>query len=482
MKSNFAWTLALAALIVWVVPVSSSAAPLPKPKSTHAPAKRFEVDGGLRAYIFDKTQYSKVTAFGGKPTPNQHAMNFGLRLHARYEVSPHVTLGATYYGAEPFYVNGPCSQVSNYHPGGSCNAALSSRVDNTLPAYALSTLGEAYFDYHAKGAHVRVGNQLINTPWAQPIDGRIKPNLFQGITGDFGVAKNLTLSIDRIARFESRTSSAFLPTTFVTKPGQFVSGMLYSSLAYKGPRSPLTAMVGLYNFYNIANLLYTEEHVALARTSPLAPTLGLQYMTENTAGHAYAGIVQNQTFGMQGTAHLGRNFNFSVGIDTAPWRSRTVNASSAAAAEAGLFLPAGGSPIVYANGSGLYTVYYGGVASPYTGAYAGDALFTSIPTGSMAQRQSAGSSSKIALGFKTNNTRFQGQLAEARFDFTNGAGSENTKVDLAEAVYFFGPKIAKGFHGLSLRDRYIVRTQTNVPPFGGLPTLQYNRVQFEYTF
>ena len=477
-----AWTLGIMALAAWILPASSSAAPIPKPKSTHAPAKRFEVDGTLRAYIFDKTQYSKVTAPGGKPTPNQHATNFGLRLHAQYAMSPQLTLGATYYGAEPFYTNGPCSQATNYAPGGACTAALSNRVDNTLPAYALSTLGEAYLDYHANGAHVRVGNQLMNTPWAQPIDGRMKPNLFQGITSDFGVAKNLTLSVDRITRFESRTSSAFLPTTFVTKPGQFVSGMLYSTLAYKGARSPVTAMVGLYNFYNIANLLYSEAHVALNPKSPLAPTLGLQYMTENTAGRAYAGLIQNQTFGMQGTAQLGRNFTFSAGLDAAPWRSRTVTAASAAAAEAGLFLPAGGSPIVHANGNGTYTVYYGGIASPYTGAYAGDALFTSIPTGSMAQRQSAGASTKLALGFKTNNARFQGQLAESRFDFTNAAGSESTKVDFAEAVYFFGPKKPKGFAGLSLRDRYIVRTQTNVQIFGGLPTLQYNRVQFEYTF
>lgn len=436
----------------------------------------------MRAYFFDKQQASNIGAAGVKSLPqNQAATNFGLRLGAVYHASSHFAIGAAYYGADPFGANGPCSVVANYEPGGSCTLKQQAKIDNTLPAYALSTLGEAYAEYDAKNAHVRAGNQLLNTPFAMPIDGRLKPVLFQGVSSDFTIARGLHLTVDRITRFESRTTSVFSPTTFVTKPSQFVSGALYSALQYG--HGPVKGLIGLYNFYNIANLVYAEGTMRFTPKSPLDPTLGVQYVSEHSTGKSYAGLVDNQTIGARLGVKLGRNVSLSAGFDHAPWHSVTVHASSAAAAKAGIFVPVGGTPFIVNQGGGAYTVYYGGIASPYTGAYAADALYTSgTPTVAMAQRQSAGDSAKVMLNIKNNSGRLQGALAEARFNFSNGAGSERTRVDYAQVAYFFGPKLSKGFRGLSLIDRYIVRTQTNVAQFGGLPLLVYNRLQFQYDF
>lgn len=435
----------------------------------------------LRALHMNREPYSNPAAAGVKSLPpNATGTNFGVALHAEYDASTRWSLGGTYYGAEPFSMNGPCSEVPNYDRGGSCTTALQQKYDPTLPVFPLSTLGEAYADYHAERFHARIGDQMIVTPWALPLDGRMKPVLFQGITTETRVAKNLVLTVDRILRFESRTSSAFLPTTFVTSPTQYVPGMLYSSLGYANRKS-VTATLGLYNFYNIANLFYGETSAAIAPKSALAPVLSVQYVRELGAGRHYAGIIDNRTIGVKGEVRLGRNFAFSLATDSAPWRSQTVLAKSVAAAQAGFFSPIGGTPAVRLIAPGKYQVYYGGVASPYTGAYSGDALYTSfIPTNSMAQRQSAGNSDKITLLFHTNDARLQAQLAHADFDYSNGAGSETTRANYIDATYFFGPRVGPGFRGLSVRDRFSDRIQNNVKQYGGFPRFKYNMIYLEY--
>lgn len=442
---------------------------------------RLQVSIKLRALHMNREPYSNPAAAGLKSLPpNETGTNFGVALHAQYDVSPQWALGATYYGADPLSTNGPCSEVENYAANGSCTPTLQAKYDPTLPVFPLSTLGEAYVDYHVERFHVRVGDQSIKTPWAQPLDGRMKPVLFQGIASDVTLAKGLVLSVDRIVRFESRTSSAFLPSTFVTKPTQFVPGALYSSLTYANKRS-INATVDLYNFYNISNLLYGEATAALAPKSIFAPSLSLQYVRETSAGRRYAGLIDNRTIGARGEVRLGRQFSFSAATDSAPWRSQIVKAGSAAAAQASFFSPIGGTPAVRRVNAGSYEVFYGGIASPYTGAYSGDALFTSfIPTNSMAQRQSAGSSDKFALMFKSDDARLQAQLAHADFTYSNGAGSEMTRANYIDVTYFFGPKANAGFRGLSVRDRFSDRTESNVSSFGGFPRFKYNMLYLEY--
>ncbi len=477
---------AIAALLALIATPGIAHAQTAAPaKSAKKPARRLHVDGYVRQYYFTKQQASSTTAAGVKSLPqNQAATNTGILVRATYDLTSHFSATAGYYGVDAFNANGPCSHAPNYAIGGACTPAMQAKIDNTLPGFGLSTLGEAYLRYHTAKVNIAVGNQKINTPWAQPIDGRMKPNFFQGLSSNFDFAPNLSLTVDRIVRFESRTSSSFLPTTFVTKPTQFVSGALYTALKYSGKHRPVTGMVGLYNFYNIANLVDAEGRTALGSKSRFAPYLQAQYIRERNAGLSYAGLVDNSTLGFAIGATAAKNVTFSYAIDDAPWRSMTVTAASLAAATASshVFLPTGGSPAIKANGNGTYTLYYGGIASPYTGAYAGDGLFTSIPTASMAQRQSAGASSKATINYHSNNRRLQTQLAFAQFNFTNGAGVEKSHASLLQATYYFGKPKGKSFDGFSIEDRYIERTQTNVAQFGGVPLLIYNRLQLQYSF
>ena len=468
-------------------------APTPESMSTPLPlpAKRpvglaptyphLAVSLRLRALHTNRQPDSDPVAAGVKSfPPDSTGTNFGVAFHGQYDFTSHVSVGATYYGADPLSSNGTCSDSANYASDGSCPPALLRLYDPTLPVYALSTLGEAYADYHSSRLHVRIGNQMLKTPWAQPLDGRMKPVLFQGVATDLALGKGLVLSLDRITRFESRTSSAFLPTTFVTKPEQIVPGALYSSLGYT-KKGSFEGLVSLYNFYNISNLLYGEATVEFARKTALAPSFSLQYVRETSAGKHYAGLIDNRTIGAVGKVRVATGLTFSAAVDTAPWRSAIVRATSVAKAQAPFLNPIGGTPAARLVTPGTYAVYYGGIASPYTAAYSGDALFTSfIPTNSMAQRQSAGTSEKYALTYKSNSGRLLAILAHADFDYSNGAGAEITRANLIDVSYFFGPAGPAGFRGLSIRDRFSDRTQDNVRLFGGFPHFRYNMLYFEY--
>lgn len=472
-------TLLPAGLFMAAAVLATSAASPAAPTANKHPAKHgIAINAELEGIVFGKQLASQGTKPG---TQNQGATNFGIRLHAFYHFAKTPwSLGAAYYGAEPFHANGPCSQVANYRPGGTCIPAQQAKTDNTAPAYALNTLGEAFLEYRTSGAQVRVGNQLLNTPFAMPDDSRLKPVLFQALSGQFQLGRHFGLTADRITRFEHRTSSAFLPQTFVTGV-RTVPGALYSALNY-APDKRFSALIGNYQFYDIAALTYGELRWNLGTRGTFAPYAAAQVVRETQTGAAYAGRIDNSTLGFQLGAKLTRNLALSLSNDTAPWHSATVVANTASAATAGYFIPFGGTPVVRSNGGNSFTVYYGGIASPYTGAYAGDALFTSIPTNSMAQRQSAGTGVKANLLVETNDRRLQVTLARAWFDFGNGAGSERTDVSMVDSFYYFGPQAGKKFRGLWLRNRWIQRTQTNTQQFGGFPLLNYNNFYMGYTF
>lgn len=460
--------------VVCVLPRAAVAAP----KKTDSTAGKVLISGQVRAESFAKQLASAASKPG---TVNQAASNLGVRVFATYGFarSPW-SLGAAYYGAEPFYANGPCSQVANYQPGGACIRSQQAKMDNTMPGYALNTLGQAYVGYDSRSIQGRIGNQLLNTPFAMPDDSRLKPALFQGISTSFRLGSHFTLNADRITRFESRVSSLFLPQTFITGT-RSVPGALYGALSY-APDKHLLATISNYQFYDIASLTYGQAQYTFDEHGGFTPYVAAQAVRETQAGAAYAGIIDNSTLGWRVGSKIGKTMSISVAMDNSPWRSVTVTAPSAAAAEAGYFLPAGGTPVVKANGAGSYTVYYGGIASPYTQQYNTDGLFTSIHTSSMVQRQSAGSAFKASFFIETNNRRLQVTLGEGLFNFSNGAGLERTEAVLADGYYYFGPREGKTFRGFWIRNRFATRTQSNTATFGGVPLLNYNNLYLGYNF
>lgn len=446
---------------------SALAQTVPAPAATPTPASSpFSYSGSIRMYYFTRSNLIQNSG-----NPNRSAFNIGGKLHADYHFgdSP-FTLGATYYGATPFGANGTSPQFKG-------------SVDNTLPGFDLNTLGEAYLQYKTKAVYAKLGNQVINTPWANASDSRIKPVAFQGIDTSFQVNPNFSIGLTRMIQFEGRTSSIFDKSTLLTSrpagnpayPIFSTNGFFLANATYKNQRTTVSA--NNYNLFDIGNLLYLEGKYQLSLPSPLKPYIAAQYATQKQSGRALVGIINNNTFGAQIGASLGKNVDLAGSFDTSPWRSADIAASSCAKAGSGYFLPTGGTSDCKSLGGGIYRIYYGGIASPYTEAYATDPIYdTSISQG-MVDRHSAGTGYKLAATFQTNNKRIKAILSRAFYDYGNGAGPNKTYETDVDVSYFFN-KVGKGtYRGLSLRHRYAERSQPTLPF-----DFKYNRTQLEYDF
>lgn len=457
--------------------------PAPAPIFTYAPTpaptlpagKSFAYGGTLRAYEFYRTNGTQNAT-----NPNRQAFNAGAALHLEYHLDDsHVYVATTYQGAYPFGANGQQPQ-------------LNSNVDNTLPGFPLTTFDEALVGYSNGYVQAKIGNQIINTPWANASDTRIKPVAFQGASIAVNFAPGWTAIFDDMIRFESRTSSTFGRYTLLTAPVAGASnaltpasaqidtgGFVMGGLAYQW-RNRFELAAFDYDFESLANMLYVQGQFNAAPQSKANPFVGVQFANETSAGPAFLGTIDNQTAGLQLGATVAKNLVLQASGDYAPWRSATValsKCSAATGASTGYFLPGGGTPDCVATGPGTATIYYGGIASPYTDSYATDVLYTTSISQGMADRRSAGVSEKLGATYQPFDKRLRLIVSEAWYNYTNGAGANLTREFNADATYFLNRVRPGPYHGLSLRYRYADRTQPTLPF-----DFKYNRAQLEYDF
>lgn len=480
------------------------AAPTPPPKPTTAPSP-FTYGGFVRAYYFTRTNFPGVSG-----TPNQASFNPAISLHGAYSPGGRFSVSGSYLYADPFDNCGnPASHLvlpCGRHP---VTVPPQNNPDDTLPGYRMNTLYEAYLQYKNPVLFARAGDQVIDTPWANPSDARLKPVAFRGAGVSYKVLKNWILEAMYMSRWENRVQSDFVDSTTITQNGSYPDaggvsntgipkggrlankGFAYARLGYAG--RAFTANVHYYAFNQIANALWFDGKYAWKSYGK--PFLAFQAGSENSTGSAQAGKINSQVFGAQAGYSPWENVTLTVGADFVPIKSDTIILPLTAACGANdeikgtllYFLPTGGTPNCKTSFPGVAgataTVYYGGWASPYTDSYATDPLFdTSISQG-MADRRSPGSGVKLAGTFYTDAKRIRLIISRAWYAYGNGTvGVSPTQETDADATYFFS-KIGTGpYRGLSLRHRYAERTQAFTGAYGGLADFKYNRTQLEYDF
>lgn len=485
----------------------AQATPAPKASATPNP---FSYSGYLRAYYFTRTNYPQFTK-----TQNQASENQAVSLHAGYDFGGGFSIGGTYLYAKPFDNCGsaadhnnktsPCYKARTFGPAGGTNP------DDTLPGYELSTLYEAYLQYQGANAFVRLGDQVINTPWANSSDSRLKPAAFRGADVSYKVDKNWTLEAMYMNRWEDRVQSDFIDSTLITQNGSYpdapgagntgiaAGGVASNNGFYVGragySANGFAANIYYYAFDQIANAVWGDAKYSWKAYGK--PFIALQGGSEANTGTSLAGKIDSQVFGVQAGYSPWNNVDLTVGADYVPVKSDTITLPLTASCGSNhlikgtlmYWLPAGGTPncVPAAGTAGLAgaqaTVYYGGWASPYTDSYATDPLFdTSISQG-MADRRSPGSGVKVAGTFYTDQKRVRLIVSHAWYVYGNGSvGLSPTQETDVDGTYFFN-KIGKGaYHGWSLRHRYAERSQAFTGPYGGLPDFKYNRTQLEYDF
>jgi len=491
----------------------------PAPKATAQPSA-FTYSGFLRSYYFTRTNFPQITK-----TQNQASENQAVSLHAGYDFGDGISVGGTYLYANPF--NGcedPASHIdktSSCYKGRAFGPLGGTVEDDTLPGYTMSTLYEAYLQYKDPNAFVRVGDQVINTPWANASDSRLKPAAFRGGDFSYNIDKNWTIEAMYMDRWEDRVQSDFVDSTILTQNGSYPdaggvsntgipsgewltnNGFYYARAGYMD--GGFTGNVYYYGFNQIASAIWADAKYGWKVYGK--PFIALQGGSESNTGTSLVGKINSQIFGIQGGYTPWSNVDLTVGADFIPVKSDAITLPSGVAcfsndmlgtSKAGkwgtssatslpYFLPASGTPDCTSSTPGVAgaaaTVYYGGWASPYTDSYATDQLFdTSISQG-MVDRRSPGSGVKVAGTFYTAQKQVRLIVSHAWYQYgDNTVGVSPTQETNIDATYFFS-KVGKGpYHGFSLRHRYAERTQQFTTQYGGLPDFKYNRTQIEYDF
>ncbi len=478
----------------------AQATPAPKPTAQSG----FTYGGFLRAYYFTRMNSPSATK-----TTNQASFNAAISLHAGYDFGGGFSAGGTYLYADPFnncadpvsHLSAPCAKHPVSLPG--------TNPDDTLPGYRLSTLYEAYLQYKDPALYARIGDQVLNTPWAPSSDSRLKPAAYRAADVSYNIGKNWAIEATYANRFEDRVQSDFIPATLITQNASFPdtgglantgipkggiaanNGFYYGRLGYNG--GPFTANLHFYAFDQIANAIWADGKYAWKAYGK--PFIAVQGGSETNTGSSLAGKINSQIFGIQGGYSPWNNVDLTVGADFIPIKSDTIALPAGASCSSKdliggtlmYFLPSGGTPNCTTAAPGVAgataTVYYGGWASPYSDSYATDPLFdTSISQG-MIDRRSPGSGVKVAGTFYSLQKQVRLIVSHAWYAYGNAAvGVSPTQETDIDGTYFFS-KVGKGaYHGWSLRHRYAERTQSFTNAYGGTPDFKYNRTQLEYDF
>ncbi len=522
-------------------PPTEAPAPPPVPEETLAPSapapptpNPLTVGGYFRSYYFTRQNASNNpgTQFNYAPGAkynangvNQASWGNALALHADWTFpdSGWIVGGTYLYANSP---SGECVVPANNLKTGPCNSQVppNTNQDETLPPFALATFDEAYLKYVKYGWNGTLGNQLFNSPWANPADSRLKPASYEG--GDLGYTTpgGLTIEGADMLAYENRTSSTFSRNTLLTgypsgggglpsnilvnsAYGINTNGFAYGHLGF-APSPADSANLYFYNVADIENIWWGQGKFAIA-SGPWTPYIALQGGTEQNAGQSVIGKIDSQDFGAQLGFTPTRNLLVTAGYDNIPWHMDAVNLPAGVTcgnsnyqisvkANFAYFLPSNAAQC-YTNRNGMTQIEYGGWASPYTDSYATDPLFTTSISQGMADRRAPGSSEKLALTFTSTNKKFVFMASKAWYNYGNALAAETTNEWNLDGMYRFS-RIEKGpYHGLSLRDRYMQRTLSNTycgaaatecpagstlgsTYLGGLPLFKYNRVQLEYDF
>jgi hypothetical protein len=524
-------------LVAYSAPVvaNASAAPVTKASVAQAtPTPRptpFTFRGYFRSYYFTRQNASNnyCCQFNFSPGAkynangvNQATLNQGIQLHADY----HFTGGGWFIGGGYFYANpmdGPCVVAANHAKGAVCvtQTPPNTNADDTLPGFTISTFDEAYVGYEQNAFTGKIGNQLINTPWANPDLSRLKADAFQGADFAYKPAAGWNFDLMDMIAFEPRGSSTFSQQTLLTgypagggglpanidyPGGQGVTtpGFFMAKAGYAAPATAENYWQAdgyLYNVQDIVNMYWGDGKYVFG-TVPTQPYVELQGGSEANAGTSVVGKIQSSLVGIRLGVNPTKNILFTAAFDAVPWHSdqvylpKNVTCNSSTyqiatnAATFAYFLPIDAGQCYTNTSTGLTSVYYGGWASPYTDNWATDPIFTTQMIQGMADRRSPGTSYKIAATFTSNNHRFIFLASDAWYNYSNALAPQNTNEWDLDGTYRFSKAPPPGgiYRGLLLRQRIGVRTYTNTyyptdePYLGGVALFKYSRSQLEYDF
>lgn len=340
------------------------------------------------------------------------------------------------------------------------------RIDLTLSgrANSINALGQAYLQYTGHGALLRLGDQVLATPWAGPSDSRVLPETYQAGYAVLTPTRDLRLSALWILRHRGRTSDGYFRDNNYYPPawhGDANYGVL-GNLPADAPGSAGTVAAGAgyerdglkitgwyYDFHDFAHLLYAQVQETLASNRPIEPFAGVQVVREWGATNIFA-ITGTHLLGQPGTAVS----NFTLGgiVGVMAYGARLSVAFDRMRERSGAL---GGGALV----------------SPYTQNFATDPLYTSSMIRGMVEL-GPGSAWKVTAGGRLLGERLELTASFAEYHAAFNGDDSETYLDV-----IYRPR---GYlQNLSLRDRMEISSGRVNP---GHRDFLYNRVMIAYRF
>jgi hypothetical protein len=503
--------VAAVAFLAASAPGAGSAAPVPVPSPSPSPTPSPLTFAGFVRSTDYTVQTQTNPANGGPRIPSYYpsfTADMNLRLNYRFGASP-ISVGVSYLDAQPI---GSCTTPSP--PAGSTciNGA------NNLPGFPISTFMEAYVQYRGDRLFAKLGNQVINTPWATSATGaHIDPSSFQGLDVRYSLGNDFTIEGGDYVRFKPSELGGFQRITLLTgyplgaaglanniyDPSGLsiqTNGIVYGRAGYAGADG-IAANVYVYGMQDIANILWFDASLPLG-ASRFKPFVKLQGGSESNAGTAVIGKIDSSVLGVQAGVNFTPTLSTTVGYDGIPIHTDTVtlpagytcpgpgaSGANVIAVNSLLttkslpyFLPTGGTGNCTLNANGTANLYDGGWASPYSDSYGIDPLFTTPTTVGLVDRRSPGSAVTARLTYTNPTNQFISYVSRTYFDYTTPAYAQSTYETDIDALYYFKRIPAGPYRGFLFHYRYAVQTQSGSATYSGTSQLTYNRFQLEYDF
>jgi hypothetical protein len=404
----------------------------PATPAAKAPAARkmpIHFSGNLRSYYFTRE-------YGNPAQDNQSAFSLGGRLNMLTDPFWNgFRIGGTVYTAQPLGLTPDSFQ----------------RQDRTLPGSPITVLGQSFGEYRSPYLLMRIGNQLVTTPWLNDADSRMIPATYQGLYGVVTPMTGLDVFGMRMISYKSRTADHFtktnlydalnINTTSVAVLNNKTDiGTLAFGASYKMHTVNIKAWV--YHFYDYANLAWLDMHYKLVTNSRLKPLFGLQLGHEWNDGSE---ILNSAGLGSTRADILGALLGLEI--------------EHGGIMLAGNVLPRYGK--AYRNGD---------VVSPYTSGYISDPLYTTSMIQGLVEK-AAGTAVKVTAHYNFFGETLLVMASYAKY-FTSPYLTNTNETDV-DVTY----KPEGVFKHLSIRDR--LGFMNGNKSFG---RFIYNRIMLEYDF
>lgn len=390
--------------------------------------KQTKISGNIRLYDFNRNPSAANTT-----TQNAFALGGSLDILTG-PILPGLKAGATAYTSQRLG-----------------NSSHSAHTDNTLPGFALITLGQAFLQYEYKWWFIKAGTQTIDTPWLNSNDSRMIPATYEGVYTTVTPIKDLSFIGLRTFRFKGRVASAFSPSNLYNTMnigGSGIAGFantpVNGALAFGSTSKAFgfENQAWLYEFYDMATLAYGESKYKFTTQSDYKPYINGQVLREwgdgkNMLANYAGGNANAAAFGVQTGLDV-RNMGFNIAYNTIP-----VNNDS------------------FKNGN---------ILSPYTTGYATDPLYTSSMIAGLVEK-SSGQAVKLSSSIELLDKHLRMVLSWAKY-YTEPRTPNTEETDF-DITY----KLSGVLKGLSLRNR--IGVMNGNPAFG---RFIYNRVMMQYSF